>query len=77
MKVEIVRELDKGFKGHACLVKKGGQYFVVSSADALFSGPETLVFPADESGKVTDWGEVAGGKGTSREQAIAELEEMP
>jgi hypothetical protein len=72
-KVEIVRELN-GFTGQAVLVKRGADHFVVSSTVAMFSGPETLVFPADATGKVTDWGEVAGGRGMSREQAIAQLE---
>lgn len=72
--VTIIRELT-GFTGSACLVKRGDDYFVVSSTVAMYSGPETLVFPADESGKVTDWGEVAGGRGVSRTQAIADLAE--
>jgi hypothetical protein len=70
--VEIVKELT-GFTDAACLVRRGAEYFVVSSADAMFTGPETLVFPADADGKVTDWGEVAGGRGVSREEAITEL----
>lgn len=73
MKVEFILELS-GFKGRACLVKKGDEYFVVSSVNALFTGPETLVFRANEHGEVDDWGEVAGGRGVSREGAIAELE---
>jgi hypothetical protein len=72
MSVEIIRELT-GFTGAACLVRRGAEYFVVSSAGAPFTGPETLVFPADADGKVTDWGEVAGGRGVSREEAIIEL----
>lgn len=71
--VETVKELS-GFTGQACLVKRGEDYFVVSSTNAPFSGPETLVFPADADGKVTDWGEVAGGRSVSRAEAIAQLE---
>lgn len=86
MSVTILRELE-GFRGEACLVQdeETQRFFVVSSVDpsatmpmlAAFGGgiggPETLVFPADKDGEVTDWGEVAGGRGTSRIQAIAEL----
>ena len=72
--VEVIRELT-GFRGAACLVRRGDEYFVVSSVDALPTGPETLVFPADADGNVTGWGEVAGGRGVSREEAIAELAE--
>lgn len=49
MDAEFVREL-RGFTGQACLVKRGEDYFVVSSVDAMYTGPETLVFPADEAG---------------------------
>jgi hypothetical protein len=72
--VSVVRELDD-FKGNACLVRRGVEYFVVSTADVPMLGSETLVFPADEEGKVTSWGEVAGGRGVTREEAIAELAE--
>jgi hypothetical protein len=72
-RVEFVKELQAP-KGPRCLVRRGDEYFVVSSVVALMSGPETLVFPADAEGSITDWGEVAGGRGVSREEAIAELE---
>lgn len=73
MKVEVVRELS-GYRGEACLVKRGAKYFVVSSAVVPFTGPETLVFPATPRGEVTEYLEVAGGKGVNRLEAIAELE---
>jgi hypothetical protein len=73
MSVEFVRDLN-GFRGDACLVRKGDAYFVVSSAYVIHSGFETLVFPANESGEVLEWLETAGGRGMSRSQAIADLE---
>lgn len=36
------------------------EYVVVSAAIAMFTGPETYIFPADEDGKVLDWGELEG-----------------
>lgn len=60
--------------GDQVLVKQGDDYYVVSSVVAPFSGFETLVFPADADGNVTSWGEVAGGRGVSRAQAIQQLE---
>lgn len=39
---------------------KHTEYVLVSRADVMFSGPETYMFPADETGKVTDWGELPG-----------------
>ena len=72
--VTYVRELS-GFRGNACLVMREGQYFVVSTANVPFSGPETLVFRANYDGRVTNWSEVAGGRGMSRDEAIADLSE--
>ena len=77
MTVEFVRNLPRSGAGASqCLVKKGEEFFVVSSVVAMFSGFETLVFPADSAGQVTDWGEVAGGQLVSREEAIAQLESL-
>ena len=36
------------------------EYVVVSAVVAMFSGPETYIFPADADGRVTDWGELRG-----------------
>ena len=70
---EILQELDQ-FTGQACLVQHKNEFFVVSSVDAPFTGPETLVFRSDNEGNVTEWGEVAGGRGMSRTEAIQNLE---
>ena len=56
--VEFVKELS-GFQGRACLVKAGGEFFAVSSVNAMFTGPETLVFRADENGEVASFMDVA------------------
>lgn len=74
MNVKTVKELPvSGSGAKQVLVKKGRRYFVVSSVYVSYSGFETLVFPADEKGKVTRFLEVAGGRGASREEAIADL----
>lgn len=75
MQVETIRELD-GYRGKVVLVKKGEDYFAISSVHVPFSGFETLVFKANEGGEVIDWLEVAGGRGMSREEAIKDLEEL-
>lgn len=36
------------------------EFVVVSATHAMFSGPETYIFPADENGEVVDWGELPG-----------------
>lgn len=56
------------------LVKRGDDYFVVSSVVASFSGFETLIFPADSDGNITSYTEVGGGRGVDSKQAIADLE---
>jgi hypothetical protein len=73
--IEVIRELPvvKETGAQQVLVKRNKEYFVVSSVYAMYTGFETLVFPADESGEVTNWVEVAGGHGVSRDEAIAEL----
>lgn len=80
IEVEFIRELDDygaGVGGTACLVKRDEEFFVVSSIPRApdHGGPETLAFASDENGKVTDWGDVAGGRDWSREKTIAELAE--
>lgn len=37
-----------------------GEYVRVSATVVPFSGAETYIFPADESGQVIDWGELDG-----------------
>lgn len=75
MTATYVRELT-GFRGEACLVLCGTDYYAVSSVNLAFDTgmSETLVFPANSDGQVTSWGDVAGGSNMSREQAIADLE---
>lgn len=76
MKVEIIKKGVSGFRD-AWLVKRGDKYFIASGVVAFDTGQwEVLVFPADKDGKVTNWGEVAGGRGISHEDAIKELEEI-
>lgn len=75
MAVKVIRELPITKSGaEQVLVEKDGKYFVVSSVLAMFSGFETLVFPANAQGEVTDWREVAGGRGVSRKDAIQDLD---
>jgi hypothetical protein len=44
----------------------------VSATVAMFSGPETYIFPSDENGEVTDWGELEGSYrgGLDHEEAL-------
>jgi hypothetical protein len=81
----FIKDLN-GFSGHASLYKlsepvgygwdgeKGKtEFVVVSAANVMFSGNETYIFPADEKGEVTDWGEMPGSYrgGLSHEEAIS------
>lgn len=74
----FVRELEPTVVGQRiCLVRIGDDYYAVSSIPAApdHGGPETLAFAADEFGEITSWTDVAGGRGKSREETIAQLVE--
>ncbi len=57
------------------LVEQDGEFFFLSYIPAAFDtgGPETLVFPADADGNVTDWGDIAGGRDMSLDDAEQDL----
>ena len=47
------------------------EYVVTSAVHAMFTGNETYAFPADENGKVLDWGELRGSeRGTMDHQRV-------
>ena len=77
--VEFVREIEDDYGatmgGSACLVKRGDEYFVVSSVPSAFDTlcPETLAFAADKDGEVTSWMDVAGGRYMTRDETIRGL----
>lgn len=65
MQALFVKDLLVGFTGTAKLFKlseplEGHTYVVVSATHAMFSGPETYIFGANEDGRVVDWGELPG-----------------
>lgn len=76
--VRYIRELES-FKARQCLVEvkpsehAAPQFFVVSSASVPFVGPGTLAFRSDEDGVIDSYIEVAGGRGASRDDVLAEL----
>lgn len=56
-----------GYTGYAALYKvdppmAGTDHVIVSATVAMFSGPETYIFPAEnaESERPSDWGELDG-----------------
>jgi hypothetical protein len=51
-------------------IEVDGKYYAVSRADTFDRGDETMIFPADENCKVTDWGEVYAGYGEDHKTAI-------
>ena len=71
-----VRRLTSGFQGEAILWQvqppvEGMQHVVTSTAMLPDGTSETLAFPADRTGKVTDWFGLGGGRGMDHEQALA------
>ena len=48
--------VEYGFDDH----RNTTEFVIVSATVALYSGPETYIFPATESGEIADWGELEG-----------------
>ena len=70
-KVTIVKEDLPGFTGMANLYKtEDGTHVVASATYALFTGPETMVFRADENGDVTDWSSLGSVREIDHESAL-------
>lgn len=40
--------------------KASTEFVVVSATNAMFSGPETYIFPANEQGEIISWSELEG-----------------
>ena len=59
-----------GFNGDARLYKVAPpmeygdglttEFVIVSASNVPWSGPETYIFPADDEGKILNWGELEG-----------------
>jgi hypothetical protein len=81
--VEIIADNLPNWNGHACVVKatynhpEDTAYFVVSTITAShipgITMDETMAFRSDEKGNVASWGEVAGGRGATREMVIEQI----
>ena len=54
------------------LVFYNGKYYVVSESSRF--GLETLIFPSDSEGNVTNWIEVGGSRGVSLHEVLANFE---
>lgn len=62
---------------HQWLIRVAEQFYIVSAVTIPYSGPEVYVFPADRHGKITDFDEIVGIRGTlDHKVAIAELMEV-
>lgn len=56
--------------GEVWHIEVGGNFYLVSRAFTFDRGDETMIFPGDESGEVTDWGEVYAGYSVDHATAI-------
>jgi len=64
-KAIFCKDVSEKFSGDAELYRmdpplNGYEYVVSSAAMAMFTGPETYLFGADENGEVLDWMELDG-----------------
>lgn len=65
------------FRSHVLM--GDGRHLVISDAQhgtGLYRIDETLVFPCDEEGQVTEWQEVEGGRGMRTDEVIKILNEI-
>ena len=65
------------FRSH--VVMTGGQHLMISDAQhgtGYAKIDETLAFPCNEEGEITEWSEVAGGRMMRTEDVIRELNEQ-
>lgn len=67
------------FRSH--VVMTDGRHFMISDSqhgNGMFAINETLVFPCDESGTVTDWSEAPdwGGRDKRTEEVVNEMNQL-
>lgn len=65
MKAILVKDNLQNFNGHAALYRMeppldGHEFVIASASKAMFTGPETYIFPADADGEVVSWAEMEG-----------------
>ena len=64
MKATFIKDLE-GFNGEGKMYRldpplDGNEFVAVSAVNAMLSRPDTYIFPWDENGSVTCWGELEG-----------------
>ena len=69
LKAELNNE---GTPVNKAVVKHNGKFYLVSESSKY--GLETLIFPSDSEGKVTDWIEVGGSRGVFLHEVLANFE---
>ena len=76
MKATLIKDNLPYFHGHAALYRmspphEGNEFVIASAANALYTGPETYLFPADADGLVISWNEIEGSYRGGLSHAIA------
>ena len=72
--IQLVKKLNE----RQALVKENDKYYLVSQSKDLVGliprpEPEVLVFPCDSDGRVSEWAEVNGERGTTLEKYLPKL----
>ena len=60
MKATLIKDNLPDFQGHAALYRvnpphEGNEFVIASAVNAIYTGPETYLFPADADGRVIGW----------------------
>ena len=76
MKATLIKDHLPDFQGRAALYRmepphEGNEFVVASAVNALYSGPETYLFPSDADGLVIGWNELEGSYRGGLSHAIA------
>ena len=63
---------NEGTPVNKALVEHNGKFYIVSESNRF--GLETLIFPSDSEGKITEYVEVGGGRGVALHEVLANFE---
>ena len=61
-------------KDKRALIYYNNTFYVVSESVAPITGIETLIFPANSEGNITNWTEVGGGSGLTLNEVLNNIE---
>lgn len=75
--MELSIQQNKVNGGVFCVFEHNGNHYYADRAYVPFTGLETMIFPCDEEGQVTDWGDLyCDRSGMTLEECVEEFIEQ-